>query len=180
MTDYNKGQIYKVVDIGQTKCYIGSTVQRLSSRMAEHRASYKQYKEGKINYYNSVFNLFDEFGIENCKIMWMKDYPCSSKKELEAEEGRIQQETDCVNKKIQGRTQQDRYYLNLEHNREYQARWKREDRKNNSEKNKEKDRQRHYSRNATPFQCECGKVCLETSKYRHLNSKKHQEYLNSN
>ena len=36
------------------------------------------------------FELFDEYGVENCKIVWIKDSPCSSKKELEAEEGRLQ------------------------------------------------------------------------------------------
>jgi hypothetical protein len=33
--------------------------------------------------------LFNKYGIENCRIIWIKDYHCNSKKELEAEEGRI-------------------------------------------------------------------------------------------
>ena len=37
------GQIYKIVDIGQTKMYIGSTTEPLSKRMERHRSDYKQY-----------------------------------------------------------------------------------------------------------------------------------------
>jgi hypothetical protein len=103
MPDYSKGQIYKITDVGQTKCNIGSTIQQLCYRMASHRANYKNYLDGKYTFV-SVFSLFEEFGVENCKMVWVKDFPCNNKKELEAEEGRIQKETDCVNKKIAGRT----------------------------------------------------------------------------
>ena len=103
MPDYSKGQIYKITDVGQTKCYIGSTIQQLCYRMASHRANYKNYLDGKYTFV-SVFSLFEEFGVENCKMVWVKDFPCNNKKELEAEEGKIQKETDCVNKKIAGRT----------------------------------------------------------------------------
>ena len=42
MNRYEKGQIYKIVDIGQTKMYIGSTTEPLSKRMERHRSDYKQ------------------------------------------------------------------------------------------------------------------------------------------
>ena len=109
MTDYSKGQIYKIVDNAQTKCYIGSTVQKLCYRMAGHRRDYEGYLTGKFKYYNSVFKLFDEYGVENCKIYWIENYPCNSKKELEAREGYYQQNTDCVNKVIAGRTLEQWY-----------------------------------------------------------------------
>ena len=114
MPDYSKGQIYKITDIGMNKCYIGSTVQKLCYRMTQHKISYRDYLEGKTRYCSS-FSLFTEFGIENCKIVWIKDFACNSKKELEAEEGRIQQETDCVNKRVAGRTIQEWYEANKEH-----------------------------------------------------------------
>ena len=31
--------------------------------------------------------LFDEFGMNNCKILLIKDFPCKNKEELEREEG---------------------------------------------------------------------------------------------
>ena len=114
MSDYSKGQIYKIVDVGFNKCYIGSTVQKLSYRMAGHRRDYDRYLSGKFPYKNSIFNLFDEFGVENCKIIWIEDYPCSSKKELEAREGDHQKENECVNKVIAGRTLKEWYQDNKE------------------------------------------------------------------
>ena len=100
---YQKGKIYKIVDIGYNKCYIGSTIEPLSNRMAKHRSHYKRYKAGSGTNLK-CFDLFDEFGVENCKIEWIEDYPCNSRKELEAREGLHQQNTDCANKCIAGRT----------------------------------------------------------------------------
>ena len=114
MSDYSKGQIYKIVDKGFNKCYIGSTVQKLSCRMAGHRRDYDRYLSGSHPYKNSIFNLFDEFGVDNCKIVWIEDYPCSSKKELEAREGKYQKEIECVNKVIAGRTLEEYYQDNKE------------------------------------------------------------------
>ena len=108
MNRYEKGQIYKIVDIGQTKMYIGSTTEPLSKRMERHRSDYKQYLMNERHYMSS-FSLFDEFGIDNCKILWMENYPCSSKKELERREGEIQKANDCVNKNIAGRTLKEYY-----------------------------------------------------------------------
>ena len=100
MPDYSKGQIYKITDVGQTKCYIGSTIQQLCYRMASHRANYKNYLDGKYTFV-SVFSLFEEFGVENCKMVWVKDFPCNNKKELEAEEGKIHPEkNNYVRKEI--------------------------------------------------------------------------------
>ena len=106
MPNYNKGQIYKIVDVGYNKCYIGSTTQKLSDRIAKHRLFYKQYKQGKKEYV-SIFDIFDEFGVENCKIEWIEDYPCDNRKQLEAREGHYQQELNCVNKNLAGRTKKE-------------------------------------------------------------------------
>ena len=43
---YLKGKIYKVVDIGYNKCYVGSTCEELSVRMVRHRDKYKQFIKG--------------------------------------------------------------------------------------------------------------------------------------
>ena len=36
---YQRGKIYKIVDIGCTKCYIGSTIETLSNRMSGLRSA---------------------------------------------------------------------------------------------------------------------------------------------
>ena len=108
MTDYSKGQIYKVQDNGLNLCYIGSTAQKLCKRMAQHRKDFKKYLEGKRNY-TTVFEIFEEYGVENCKIIWIEDCACNSKKELEAREGELQKANPCVNKHIAGRSSKERY-----------------------------------------------------------------------
>ena len=120
---YNYGKIYKVWDNAFTKCYIGSTTETLSQRMARHRVSYNIWKRGSDKGYYKVFDLFDEFGVENCKIEWVEDYSCNSKKELEAREGKFQREEQCINKRVAGRSSKEYYDDNreqiLERKREY-------------------------------------------------------------
>ena len=71
MNRYSKGQIYKIVDVGYNKMYIGSTCEDLSKRMERHRTAYKKYlRSGKRD--TNAHLLFDEYGVENCKILWIQ------------------------------------------------------------------------------------------------------------
>ena len=65
MNRYNEGKIYKIVDVAYTKCYVGSTCETLSQRMARHREKYNAYLKDKSKFTTS-FNLFDEFSVDNC------------------------------------------------------------------------------------------------------------------
>ena len=103
MPIYENGKIYKIVDVGYNTCYIGSTVESLARRMAKHRNHYKNYQEGK-KHRISCFEVFDEYGVENCKIELMEKYPCNSKEELYSREGHHIQITECINKRIAGRS----------------------------------------------------------------------------
>ena len=49
---FKNGKIYKIVDTNNNKSYYGSTIQRLSMRMALHRKAYKDYKDHKFNKLN--------------------------------------------------------------------------------------------------------------------------------
>ena len=96
MNRYENGKIYKITDIGYNKTYVGSTCESLSKRIERHRAKYNNYKTGKTNSKISVFDIFDEFGIENCKIELIENYPCNCKEELLRREGHYIKNTDCV------------------------------------------------------------------------------------
>jgi hypothetical protein len=119
---YQSGKIYKVVDNAYTSCYYGSTIEQLSKRMAKHRRDYSLYKEGKKPMV-SIYKLFDEFDVANCKIELVELYPCSSKEELTRQEGKYIKENYCVNKKVEGRTLKEWYQDNrdaqLEKAKEY-------------------------------------------------------------
>lgn len=74
--------------------------------MNDTEAHIKEFAEGKGDQTRSYW-LFDEFGVENCKIELIKDYPCNGREELEREEGIHIKSTNCVNKVIAGRTSQE-------------------------------------------------------------------------
>jgi hypothetical protein len=104
--DYKNGKIYKITDIAYTKMYIGSTCQPLSKRFSNHKRDYKNWKNGKRGKVTS-YDLFDEFGIENCKIELIENCECNCKDELQKKEGEHIKNNDCVNKYIAGRTNKE-------------------------------------------------------------------------
>ena len=106
MNKYQNGKIYKIVDVGYSKCYIGSTTESLSQRMTRHRAAYLKYlRDGRVKLKSTV--IFDEYSPENCKIELIELYPCDSRMELLRKEGEHIKCNTCVNKIIAGRTIQE-------------------------------------------------------------------------
>ena len=101
---YQNGKIYKIVDNGYNLCYYGSTVQPLSKRLSVHKKDHKNYMAGKRERPTTVYQIFDEFGIGNCKIELVELYPCNIKAELHRREGEIIKNNECFNKFIPGRT----------------------------------------------------------------------------
>ena len=153
---YKKGQIYKIVSPDFSMCYVGSTTEGLSRRLARHKASYNYKQKYGKKKDCSCFKLFNEFGADNCKIYWIEDYPCNSKKELEAREGFYIQHMECVNTNVAGRPRSewhkeyreknkerlDEYYKEWsEHNKEHLQEYRKEYRENNIEHMKEKSKQ---------------------------------------
>ena len=124
MNRYENGKIYKITDVGYNKCYIGSTCESLSKRMERHRKQYKEYIKGRMKKKTTAIDIFNEFGIENCKIELIENYPCQSKEELFKREGGHIKATECVNRQIAGRTQQEWKLDNPEQAREYYERGK--------------------------------------------------------
>jgi len=114
MPDYSLTKIYKIESHLGDKIYIGSTAkQYLSQRFQQHKSSYKFWKEKKVNKITS-YDLFDEYGPENCQIVLIEEYPCTSKDAKNAREGYFIRSLDCVNKVIVGRTEKEYYIDNKE------------------------------------------------------------------
>ncbi len=108
MPDYQKAKIYKIVDANEEMVYVGSTVNTLARRMATHRGHYKS-----CNFVSSHI-IFDKYGVENCKILLLENYPCNTKDELNRREGEHIKQLNCVNKQIAGRTNHEYYEDNKE------------------------------------------------------------------
>ena len=75
MNRYEQGKIYEITDIGYNKCYIGSTCESLSKRMTRHREHYSRYIQEKVKKKTTAIDMFNESGIDNCKIELIENYP---------------------------------------------------------------------------------------------------------
>ena len=131
--DYGNGKIYKIVDISNTMCYYGSTIETLHSRMLKHKAQYKLNTK-----YYTVFEIFNKYGFENCKIELVENYACNNNKELNKREGYYIKNNVCINRNIAGRTWQERYNDKKAHIKQYYL--------NNKEKIKNRSKE-YYQKN---------------------------------
>ena len=176
MSKYQNGKIYKIVDVGYNKTYYGSTCESLSQRMTRHRAKYTAYLKGNITNTRS-FDLFDEFGIENCKIELVENYPCNSKEELRRREGYYIKNNDCINKCVPCRTPAEYYQDENEYCRFRNDLYK----QLHKEEEQEYHRRRFQERKHILLEkhlCGCGKYYTFQHKKRHEKSQKHQDWLN--
>jgi hypothetical protein len=86
MVNYKRSKIYKIqpINAGPTdKVYFGSSANPyLSARLAEHTTKFNLWLEGKYRVKSALFDLFLEEAPENCEIVLLETYPCSSKDEL--------------------------------------------------------------------------------------------------
>ena len=167
---YQNGKIYQITDNAYTKCYIGSTTVSLSKRMTKHREMYKRYLDGKCRKQMTSSDLFEEFGVRNCKIELIETFPCSNKEELLKREGHFIKTTPCINQRIAGRSQQD-YRLDTKDKKSDYDKIYRENNKERIQK-RVKDA---YERSAG-YVCECGTIYHYTNKSHHIKSKTHIEW----
>ena len=139
MVNYQNGKIYKIEDVGGNMCYIGSTTKDfLSKRMAEHRTVYTCYKNGKANNF-TVFNIFDKYGVENCRIVLIELFPCDTKDELTGRESHYIRTVECVNKMIPDRTRAEYGKKRYEENKDALLAYKKSITKNTKTKYKRKN-----------------------------------------
>ena len=115
---YQKGKIYKIADIGYNKCYIGSTCEELCRRMSHHRAKFKRFLNGSEETHTRSYDIFNEYGVENCKIELIEYYKCDTLQELRKREGEIIKNTECINKNVAGRTRKEYYEDNKDNIKE--------------------------------------------------------------
>lgn len=99
MVNYQEGKVYMVWYEGKEERYYGSTTNKLSTRLSQHKS---HYKTGNTKC--SLFALFDKYGIELAKIELVEAFPCDNRNELEAREGFHLRNNTHINRCIPGRT----------------------------------------------------------------------------
>lgn len=118
MIDYSKAKIYKLVSGDLT--YIGSTINGLSRRKADHKAHCGRGITSEILFKTGL----------NVDIVLIENYPCANKEELHKRERFWIEQTDCVNKVIPTRTRKEYRKTYLKQSNQRVNNW----RKNNKER----------------------------------------------
>jgi len=84
MPNYQKGKIYKIVNITSTDeadCYVGSTCVPLCKRLSSHKHAVKVRKEETLKD-GSLYYMMNKLGASNFRIVLIEEYPCNSKEQL--------------------------------------------------------------------------------------------------
>ncbi len=154
MVNYQNSKIYKIVCNNTGLVYYGSTTQKyLTNRLHQHRQVYNTCTSRKI------------INGGNYDILLVENVNCNSKDELRARERFYIENNDCVNKVIPGRTNKEWRIINREKKKEYDKKYRTE----NKEKIGEK------------ITCSCGSTFRKDNKSNHQITNKHKEFIqNSN
>lgn len=168
MPNYKNGKIYKLISNEVTKCYVGSTTQKLSYRKGHHVKYCKLWLQNEYKYISS----FEICKFNDCKIILIENYPCNSKEELLKREQYWIDELECVNKQ--------RAYRSIEDLKKY------EKKKyiNNKDKIIERSKKRYQlkkndilnKQSNEKLKCPCGSIIRKCGKSRHYKSIIHKEY----
>ena len=103
--EYLNGKIYCVRNTINDLIYIGSTCQKLSQRMSNHRSDMKKPNNQGMKLYKAM----SELRKEHFYIELVEDYPCETIEQLRKRESDIAREKNAeLNNNINGRTQQER------------------------------------------------------------------------
>ena len=192
---YKNAKIYKIVDNTNGNIYIGSTCKKLCRRIAQHRANYKQYLNGKFSYITS-FKILENGDYDIILIEEVKD--CENKEQLRARERYYIENVECVNKRIEGRTAKEYYNdnkvviaaknkehyeankdtINAKHREYYDVNKDVFHEKQSIYRAENKDRINESKK--IKYNCLCGSSVSKTNKAEHEKSEKHIQYCNEN
>jgi len=143
MVKYENGKIYKIIDNTNSDIYVGSTCDKLSRRISNHRGSYNCYLNPNIK--QGYMRSFDILKNNDYKIILIEEYPCENKEQLLLREQYWIDKLDCINynNPIQNKKKYHKEYRkkNREQCNENSKRWTR----NNRDKKNENNRLYRYS-----------------------------------
>lgn len=104
MVNYNKSKIYRIYpnveDFDEGDVYYGSTTKTLAQRMSNHRTDFKNNSKKSA----TSSRIFEKYGMDNCKMELIQEYPCDNIEQLKAIEGSYIRNNKCVNRCLPLRT----------------------------------------------------------------------------
>jgi hypothetical protein len=191
---YKTAFIYCIKSYQTDDIYIGSTAQRLSKRLSQHRSKYKDYLNGKFNYISS----FEIVKYEDSYIELIESLKDVNKMEMEKIEGTYIKNMDCVNKFIAGRTKKEYKQDNKERISEYTKQYYKDNKEQIIEHQKQyyndnkqqiiEQIKEYYNDNKQKIleqanqkhNCLCGGKYTTGHKARHEKTQKHLNYIKNN
>jgi hypothetical protein len=178
------GRIYKIICTQSNDIYIGSTFNTLRQRLYRHKS---QYNNGQKY---SLISYFDKYGIDNFKIILIKEYEVADKKHILAYEQLWINKLKPINKNHTYHIDKINRSQYLNRKRNYYKENKDTKIKEYLEKNKDKikaQRKEYKEKNKERYQqietCECGGSYYKNNSYkkeRHIKTKKHLNYISNN
>jgi len=166
--NYANGKIYIIRSNSTQNVYIGSTTQKLSQRMGQHRSDFKTNR-GRSS--SEMIKQGDAY------IELIEKFPCEDKEDLHKREGEVMRATEnTVNKQLPGRTQKE---YSDEHKVEIKQYY---------QDNKGKisiRRKRYYNDNkdkiqqhkGTKIRCQCGEITMRGNLARHEKTNLHKQEM---
>lgn len=179
------GRIYKIIHTQSNICYVGSTFNKIRVRFSQHKADFQKWKKGKARE-TSIFPYFDKHGIDQFKVILIKEYEVVDKKHLTAFEQLFINKLESVNKNNPFRID----YLHRKHwrenNREAISKSMKQYYEANREAMAEKNKQYYKDNRAKiramqnqKFSCGCGGRYTRMNKLNHFDTKKHKSWIST-
>jgi hypothetical protein len=174
------GKIYRIICLPKPDIqYVGSTFDTLPSRWSSHKAQYTNWIKGK-NAPCSIYRYFKTHGIENFKVILIKEYEVVDYKHLRVFEQLWMSKLKCVNEhtamKIECLYQRNYYQIHKEKKIKYKSEYS----KNNQDKIKassalyrEKNKEAIRLKKTAKVMCECGVFITSGYRTKHIKTAKH-------
>ena len=161
------GRVYKIIHNQSSICYIGSTSNKLKFRWRGHKSNYKKVAEGNKHFNCSIYKYFKKYGVENFKIILIKEYDVYDNKHLKAYEQLWINKLNCINECPAWGITKLTMKLWKSNNRNKLKMINKKSREKNIVAIKEKSKETYF--------CEkCKETLNKAHKARHEKTKKHQ------
>lgn len=179
------GRVYKIISSQGNECYVGSTFNTLRDRFKVHKYNYTA-KNNKC----SVIELFNKYGIDNCKCILIKEYKVNDRRHLEVYETLWIKKLKSINKNepcggllIREKMKQYSKIHNFNHKEEHKQYYQDNKEEINNkvklyyEANKEIINAKKNKYGSQRIICECGTEIRRDAKHKHIKTKKHLNNL---
>lgn len=119
------GRVYEIANTDRSIVYVGSTVQKLSQRWAEHKSRFNAWMNGYLHRSCSIFYHFRDYGFDNFSISLVSEHFVNEISQLRIFEQQVIDTTENTCNRIRAYlSNEERRVNNNSRAREYQTRKK--------------------------------------------------------